>query len=243
MPPLIAVLANLMTTDAGEFATREVTNRPYIEALTAAGGIPFIVPCLADLASLSELLNHADGLLITGGPDVAPNLYGEAPHPALGQVVPPRDLLDRLTLAYLHSRPTLPVLGICRGIQSMAVFNGAPLVQDLPAQVPEALQHNQKAPGYHGSHELTVRPGTLLHELIGSPRVMVNSFHHQAVRQAPAGWVASAHTADGVIEALEDPRVPFCLGVQFHPELMAPQHPPLAALFTRLVEAAARPAG
>jgi putative glutamine amidotransferase len=236
--PLIAILANLSRSDGGEFSCRDINNRPYTEAILGAGGLPFVVPCLEDEEAVRELLSRAEGLLVTGGEDVSPDLFGQPPHRNLGGVAPWRDTLDHIAIAYALERPELPVLGICRGVQSLAVFAGGTLTQDVPSQVENAIQHGQKAPGYHATHEIGIEAGTLLAGIVGDTRVMVNSFHHQAVDCVPEGFVATARTCDGVIEAVERVGARFCLGVQFHPELMVRHHPPMAAIFARFVEAA-----
>lgn len=238
MRPVIAVLGNLMQNDAGEFSLRDIANRAYTLALLAAGGAPFVVPCVEDQEAVETLLGRAQGLLITGGADVSPDEYGEQPMPQLGGVEPLRDRLDQTAVRYLLEHPELPVLGICRGIQAMAVFAGGTLLQDIPAQVPDAIQHGQRAPGWHGMHEIGIQPESMLAKVTGRARAMVNTFHHQAVAEVPEGFVATAHTSDGVIEAIERPSGEFCLGVQFHPELMAPRHPFIAEIFSRFVAAA-----
>ncbi|NPV47370.1 MAG: gamma-glutamyl-gamma-aminobutyrate hydrolase family protein [Armatimonadetes bacterium] len=239
MRPLIVILCNIWRADAGEFSSRDTINRPYTEAVYAAGGLPVGLPCLDDETAVREMLGRADGLLITGGEDVSPDIFGQAPHPQLGSVAPWRDTLDRLAIGYALQRPELPVLGICRGIQSLAVFAGGTLIQDVPSQVPNAIQHSQKAPGYHGIHEVSIEPGSLLADIIGDTRAMTNSFHHQAVADIPPGFRAIAWSVDGVIEAMVRDGVRFCLGVQFHPELMVNHSPAMAAIFSRFVEAAA----
>ncbi|MGE5532473.1 MAG: gamma-glutamyl-gamma-aminobutyrate hydrolase family protein, partial [Bacteroidota bacterium] len=170
--------------------------------------------------------------------DVSPDEFGAAPLQQLGQVDPVRDRMDQVAVRYAVAHPEMPVLGICRGIQSLAVFAGGTLIQDVPSRVPEALQHSQKAPGWHGIHEITIEKDSLLAQATGRSRAMVNSFHHQAVASIPDVFTATAHTADGVIEALERPESAFCLGLQFHPELMAPRHHFIAAIFRRFIEAA-----
>lgn len=238
MRPVIAVLGGLIQTDAGEFSTRDGIPRAYATALLSAGGVPFMVPCLEDEEAVETLLGKADGLLITGGADVSPDEFGQEPRPQLGSVEPLRDRLDEIAVRYALAHLDLPVLGICRGIQSLAAFAGGTLIQDLPSQVPEAIQHTQKAPGWHGSHEITIESGSLLAQATGRTKAMVNSYHHQAVADLPEGFVVTARTSDGVVEAMERLESRFCLGVQFHPELMAARHPFLAALFQRFVQAA-----
>lgn len=238
MRPLIAVLGNITQIDAGDFGVRDNSTRAFTLALSAAGGVPFIVPCLEDDEAVEALLSRADGLLITGGADVAPDEYGQQPLPQLGGLEPRRDRLDRVAVRYMLGHPELPVIGVCRGIQAMAVFAGGALIQDIPSQVTGAVQHSQKAPGWYGIHELSIESGSLLAKVTKRTKAMANSYHHQAVANLPEGFVATARTADGVIEAMERPQSRFCLGMQFHPELMAPQHPFIAAIFAAFVEAA-----
>lgn len=240
MPAVIAVLANQQQSGVGDFTLQDHTQRAYVDAVLNAGGVPFIVPVLEDEAAVAALLERADGLLVTGGADVSPDLFGEQPVPALGSVTPLRDRVDEIALRVATARD-LPVLGICRGIQSMAVFAGGTLVQDIPSQVSGAVQHGQKAPGWHGSHEIEIEAGSLLAQLTGRPRAMVNSFHHQAVKDTPRGFCITARTADGVPEAMERPEARFCLGLQFHPELMAARHDFIAGIFRGFVAACAAP--
>lgn len=236
MPPVIAILGNQQQTATGEFALQDHTQHAYVAAILQAGGVPFIVPVLEEEAAVVALLQRAEGLLVTGGADISPDLFAEPPLPSLGAVTPLRDQLDEIALRQA-AEVDLPVLGICRGIQSMAVFPGGTLYQDVPSQVPNALQHSQKAPGWHGIHEIEITADSLLAKLTGRTSAFVNSFHHQAVKQTPEGFVATAHTVDGVIEAMEKPKARFCLGVQFHPELMAPRHDFVAAIFRGFVGA------
>ena len=238
MRPLIAVLANMLRNDGGEFSLLDIANRPYHDAVVAAGGIPFIIPCTEDAEAVTALLNMAHGILMTGGADVGPGEYGEEPHASLGSILPLRDSLDRLVVEYAQKRPHLPPLGICRGIQSLAVFAGGTLYQDIAAQVEGHLQHSQKAPGDYGLHWVTLAPDSLLAGLTGESVIATNSFHHQAVRDLPPGFRAVGHAPDGVIEAIERPDADFCLGVQFHPELMVKKHRFAAALFSAFCTAA-----
>lgn len=241
MRPIIAVLGGLIQTDAGEFSTRDGIPRAYALAIMAAGGVPFMVPCLEDEEAVQALLGRAEGLLISGGADVSPDEFGQEPRPQLGGVEPLRDRLDQIAVRYALAHPDLPVLGVCRGIQALAVFAEGTLIQDIPSQVPEAIQHSQKAPGWHGSHEIAIESNSLLAAATGRTRAMVNSYHHQAVDQLPDGFRATARTSDGVIEGMERPESRFCLGLQFHPELMAPRHPFIAMIFGRFMAAAGAP--
>jgi putative glutamine amidotransferase len=235
--PIIAALCNQTESEGGAFSPRQVLNQAYVDALVAAGATPLPVPCLDDDERIIALLERADGLLVTGGSDFDPRAFGEQPHLKLGSVSPQRDHLDRVAIRYALDRPELPVLGICRGIQSLNVVAGGTLIQDVASQVPGALKHAQSAPGWYGTHDIEVSEGSLLREILGADRVSVNSFHHQAVREAAPGFEVSARTDDGVIEAIERREGVFCMGVQFHPELMAGRDARTAGLFRAFVAA------
>lgn len=214
MKPLIGLTAYMLR----EPGKSEYVAVPadYMRAVQRAGGIPVILPFCENEAEAAELIDRLDGLLLAGGSDVDPNLYGEEPHPKLGAVSPERDLAE-LSLARVALGRNMPVLGICRGHQVLAVAAGGTLYQDIPAQVAAPIKHSQEAPRWFASHTVTVQPGTRLAALLGT-ELKVNSFHHQAVKGLPEGWVASAEAADGVNEAMEHPGLQFALGVQWHPE-------------------------
>lgn len=205
----------------------------YPMAIRAAGGVPVVLP--PQQVGVDELYDHLDGLLLSGGPDLDPALYAEAPHPELGPVEP---ATDRWEISLLHGAldRDLPVLGICRGMQLLNVAAGGSLWQDIPSQL-GALGHRQKARGSETTHDVAVEPGTRLASLIGDGAVAVNSFHHQAVRRLGSGLVVTARDPHGLVEAIEDPARRFVVGVQWHAESLhatEPHH----ALFASLVEAA-----
>jgi len=210
---------------------------PYVKAVEAQGGAALLIPTVNDPASLLRVLQVLDGLVITGGADVDPACYGQAPQPELGEVSPTNDAVDRLLVEQLLAWPELPMLAICRGIQAVNVFAGGTLYQDIAAEVPNALQHGQKAPRWHGSHAIRIETDSLLATLVGSLDCRVNSFHHQAVREVAEGWRVTARTSDGVVEALEQTGGTFRLAVQFHPEWMAGDDECMAAIFNGLVHA------
>jgi putative glutamine amidotransferase len=165
------------------------------------------------------------GLLLTGGEDVSPELYGEQPHPKLGTVDSERDAFE-LALIGAARAADLPIFGICRGIQILNVACGGSLLQDLPSEVAGALEHNLPVPqheAYALAHEVWLEADSLLTRLMrerlsDADSCEVNSRHHQAVNRLANGFKVSATAPDGVIEAIEDPAARFCLGVQWHPE-------------------------
>ena len=218
---------------------QESQNRDYVRCIVEAGGIPVLVPSAVDEDSVRELVGRLDGLIVSGGGDLAPAYYHEEPHENLGGVDPARDALDAAIIPAAVQREDLPVLGTCRGIQVLNVFCGGTLYQDLSQRENTTLQHRQQAPREHASHHVDIGGGTRLREILGAPTVATNSFHHQAVRDVAPDFLVSARTADGVIEGIELPGHRFCVGVQWHPEHMTEHHPHARRIFRALVEAAA----
>jgi len=191
------------------------------EAILAAGGLPVMLPHLVEEADLDEIAEHIDGLFLAGGYDIDPTLFGEEPHPNLGVIIPSRDAFE-LALAKKVLAMNKPILGVCRGAQILNIAVGGDMYQDITTQVKgDLLQHQQKAPKFHGSHFVDVTEGSLLNRLTGKTRIKVNSRHHQANRLVPAPFVISGKASDGIVEAVESTHHHFVLGVQWHPENMA----------------------
>ncbi len=214
--------------------------RDYADAVAAAGGLP--LPLTHERGRAAELLGLCDGLVVTGGAfDVPPELYGEARRPACGPARPERTAFE-LELLRLALARGLPVLGICGGMQLLAVAWGGSLYQDLPADL-GLSGHEQPPPKDAPSHAVQVEAGTRLAGLVGAGALLVNSTHHQAVRDPGPGVLVSARAADGLVEAIERPGDRFALGVQWHPEAAARHEPRHAAIYEGLVAAASRGSG
>lgn len=205
--------------------------------MAAAGGNPLLIPPLADSSLLREIFDTIHGLLLPGGADLQPSLYGAAPHPRLGEVDPNLDVTE-MALARWAIEEERPVLGICRGQQSLNVAAGGTLYQDIPSELAGVLAHRVN-PRDHLAHEITVEPDSRLADLLGATRLSVNSLHHQAVNDVAPGFVVVARAPDGVIEGLERPDHPFAVAVQFHPEELVPGHEASERLLRRFIEAAA----
>ncbi len=189
----------------------------YVVHVQRAGGLAVVVPPLEPGAGedqLSALLGRLDGLVLTGGVDVEPSRYGAARHPSVQRSRPDRDALE-IGLARLSEDSDFPVLGVCRGMQVMAVAVGGTLEQHLP----DRLGHTEHslAPATYGSHGVVTKTGSLVARLLGE-RVDVTTYHHQGVATHPR-LVPTAWSDDGVVEALEAPGARFRLGVQWHPEV------------------------
>jgi len=194
----------------------------YKQAVVHAGGEVRVVEQGTDI---TEALRGAGGLLLTGGDDVSPSRYGETTHAATLEGSPERDEFE-IALVNEARRIGMPIFGICRGIQVMNVALGGTLIQDIPSQVENALDHSLKVPPHKAfdyAHDVWVEDNSLLARLMterlsGSDSCAVNSRHHQAVKQVAPGLKVVATAPDGIIEAIEDPEARFCLGVQWHPE-------------------------
>ena len=208
----------------------------YIESVRKAGGIPILLPHSPEDAQALAL--RCDGLLISGGPDIDPSLFGEQPVPKLGSICPERDASEYALLqAFLAVGK--PILGICRGMQILNAFCGGTLYQDLGSQYTEApvQKHVQEAPRWFTSHEVTVVQGTKLSAMLQAEKIGVNSYHHQAVKDIAPGFTITATAHDGVIEAIEKLDHAFCVGIQWHPECMFALNTPFDNLFTAFVNA------
>lgn len=197
--------------------------RDYSEAVEGSGGLPVHIPLISDRAYIEHLLSGLDGVLLPGSDsDVDPALYGEHPHPQLGNVVPEKDETELLVLEVAELLG-LPILAICYGMQALNVARGGTLIQDLGAQVENSIKHQQGKPLGRPSHAVEVTNDSKLERmLVSNPSypIKVNSHHHQAIRNVGNNLRAAAHAPDGVIEAIEDTRSDrYVLGVQWHPEL------------------------
>ena len=216
-----------------------MVNQKYVEAVLAAGGAPICIPLGLDDESLDRVYTMIDGLLVPGGDDVAPRRYGGTPNAYLGDVDEARDELElALTTRAFHD--DLPVLGICRGIQVLAVAAGGTLYQDLPTEFLGRVRHEVREFGRnHLAHSITLEAGSRLAAALGCTVARVNSFHHQAVRDMPEGFVVSARSADGLVEGIEAAGDRFVVGVQCHPEeLWSSTAPEFSRLFEAFVDAA-----
>jgi len=231
--PLIGVTADTLHDVPGRDGLWNTAD--YFRAVQLAGGIPVLLPFIATETDAAAILDRLDGILFSGGPDVDPAVFGEAPHQKLGYVSPERDAAE-LLLAPMALKRDMPVLGICRGHQLLAIAEGGTLWQDIPSQVPSAIKHAHALPKWYPIHSVTVAPESRLAAILGT-EVRVNSRHHQAVKDVPPGWVSSATAPDGLNEAMEKPGARFALSVQWHPENFAGREYNFDKLFAAFVAA------
>ena len=196
----------------------------YVNTIEEFGGEPRLFVSLEKSvsehrASISEYLEQIDALLLPGGGDINPALFFKERHPAVYNVSRSRDALE-IWLCQDALEADLPVFGICRGVQVMSVAMRGSLYQDVPSQFTDPLQHPQDADGNDAVHQIEIEPQSLLSRLIDKNADSVNSSHHQAVDEKGEGFVITAWSSDGIVEAIENPSKRFALGVQYHPERM-----------------------
>lgn len=206
-----------IAVSAGWYDGYNKLNPPYVQSIIDAGAFPLIVPVTADEALVERMLGVADGVLLTGGGDFDPKYWGEEIIPQSNTPSPERDVFDLLLVKWAY-RLSLPVLGICRGMQAINIAFGGSVIQDIYTQCPgNLLNHSQKEPRNVESHTVNVTADSLLESVVGSGPIMVNSFHHQAVGRIAENCIVSAVAPDGIVEAIE---MPFhrMIAVQWHPE-------------------------
>jgi len=229
--PVIGITANF-----GEYGSQLAEG--YYESIRQAGGSPLIVPPSLHVDDLEAVLQRVDALVFSGGGDINPMLLGEQPDPKLGSVCPQRDEQE-LVLMKRALDKQLPVLGICRGIQILAAATGGKLIQDIgtsPLIEKPIIKHSQKMPRNFASHTVKLKAETLIQSIFSEDILEVNSFHHQAVAEPGPGFVVSALSPDGVIEAIESTEFKSVVGVQWHPECFyCNEVNPMAPLFAWLV--------
>ncbi|NLA95507.1 MAG: gamma-glutamyl-gamma-aminobutyrate hydrolase family protein [Clostridiaceae bacterium] len=211
-------------------------NNAYIHSVLRAGAAPVPVPVMEDTGSLTSILDCCDGLILTGGNDIAPSRYGEEQQPEVRSVSVLRDIYESL-LFQLALERKLPVFGICRGMQLINVALGGSLHQHLGSVPTFTLQHDQEEGRQTTTHRVAVTSGSIIRQVLGS-QTEVNSFHHQAIKSLAPGLRVTATSRDGVIEAVESipNALSTILGVQWHPEELSESEPKTAALFTLFVK-------
>ncbi len=209
----------------------------YFLGIEFAGGLPFMMPVLQREADLREVLQHADGVLMTGGQDVDPKLYKAEKLELCGEISPERDAMEK-ALVKVALEMDIPVLGICRGIQFINVYFGGTLWQDIPSQVGDKITHSMTPPYDRAVHEVKLVEQTPLAALFNSSYAQVNSYHHQAIRKVAPNLQIMAFSEDDIIEAVRVPNKTFMWFVQWHPEFIFHRDPQSQKLFKAFVEAA-----
>lgn len=243
--PLILISADTERPELGLGASFSPSPCQYCLAVRAAGGVPWRLAATANLALVPEAVGRCDGVLLTGGDDVDPQLYARALPPELAATVRGVDReRDRFELRLIEEvfRQRKPLLAICRGQQILNVALGGTLWVDIAQQVPGALDHARHDAEDQIVHEVAVAPGSQLAESVGGTGLGVNSTHHQAVATLAKPLQVVAVSKDGIVEGLElapaaRHLLPFLLAVQFHPERLFAQHEAHRRLFESFVRA------
>jgi putative glutamine amidotransferase len=236
--PLIGIPTFHDTSLPEKLPARFAMSRPYITALEAAGAAPILLPLSLEVSTLRSLFDRIDGLFLAGGGDVNPSYYGMTQYSKTEGVDNLRDESEiRLTRWALDEDK--PLLGVCRGVQTLNVAAGGTLLQDISDLVPEAMRHQYypEFPREYVAHDINTKPGTRLSKILGDC-ARVNSFHHQALAEVAQGFHVSAFAPDGVIEAIEDAGSKFVVGVQWHPESLITTDPSMYRLFEAFVNVA-----
>jgi putative glutamine amidotransferase len=236
IPAIIGVTTYLGQNEEGYRIT--AVQRAYIDSLCAAGGVPILIPSSLPQEKLMSLVDRLDGVLFSGGGDIAIDRFGGLPHPRVKDVDPERDSIEfSLLSALIKTRK--PFLGICRGFQLINVGMGGTLFTDLENQMSGAIKHDYYPhyPRAYLAHGVEVLGNSRLKKIICETKVQVNSLHHQGVKDIPACLTISAFSPDGLVEAFELAGYPFGIAVQWHPEWLTDQLG-MQNLFKAFIEAA-----
>jgi putative glutamine amidotransferase len=234
-PPLIGITAGDDPKNPGAYVLRW----DYIRSVERAGGVPVVLaPSGATLHPV--LIDRLDGLVLTGGMDIDPAVYGEKPHPTTSRMSHERDEFEFMLTQSALIR-NLPILAICRGLQILNVVQGGSLIQDIPEMIGTKIVHNDpNRPRSEIAHDVTLQLKSKLQRILDTDRLPVNSFHHQCVKKLGKDLVATAWSDDGAIEAIEMPNAQFIIGVQWHPESFWNINSAFTPLFNQFLSVASR---
>lgn len=215
----------------------------YIEAIVAAGGVPVMIPLGLSAENVVAILERMDGVLLPGGGDIDPTEYAQNSngHEKIYDLDKDRDRIE-LLVAQTAVSSKKPIFAICRGLQVMNVALGGTLWEDIASEISNTVAHDNygKKPNNYLAHSVAIQPDSCLAQLLDSHETAVNSLHHQGIRDLAPDLVSTATAADGLIEAVEMPKHPFALGVQWHPEMIIDNQPQMLSLFKGLISAASR---
>lgn len=237
--PLIAVSMNV-PDDPGTTIVTLSLRSTYVDAVEKAGGLPILIPPLANTELAQHYAGIVDGFIFVGGPDINPSRFGQTPHETMKPIHPRREEFDFALMTWALET-TKPILGICLGMQMLHVAHGGSMIQDIPSLTTTTINHRPSQPGSFFAHDVEILPDTRLHAIVSTTTLAVNSIHHQACVAVPkAPLRIGAKAPDGIVEAIELPGERFVIGVQWHPEFLT-QHPEHLALFQELIHAARPP--
>lgn len=235
--PIIGISGSVIIDSSGSFAgyRRSYVNEDYVKSVIKNGGVPYIIPMNNDAEVIKEQVDNIDALILSGGHDVTPTLYGQQPHMKIGETSIQRDNFD-FALIKAAKEKNIPILGICRGLQIINVYHGGTLYQDLSLNPNVYIKHNQVSDPTLQTHNLNINEGTKFAGYFKEKSIMVNSFHHQIIDKVAPGFVACAISDDGVVEAIESKEYPFILGIQWHCEMLHEVYEDMNIIFKKLIE-------
>lgn len=231
--PVIALTSSYMCNEQTE---KVFLPNNYLDAIRHFGAIPVLIPTKASQEEIELLLGQCDGLLLTGGNDITPSLYGEEIWNDSVEPAPERDDMEMRLCAIAVGRQ-MPMLGICRGIQLMNVCFGGTLYQDLPTQYDSEVNHRMEPPDHRTCHDCVLDTGSPIYSAVGLQNIQVNSHHHQAIKDPAPCFAIAGRCSDGVIEAVWRPDLRFCWAVQWHPEKIWDIEPSSAKIFEAFINA------
>jgi putative glutamine amidotransferase len=248
--PLILVSPSTEEKGAEFYDYSLSLSETYLDAITIAGGLPVVLPCAPSPKLVAEYVRRCDGVMVTGGDDIQPELYypdlPEKLRKTVGRNDPVRDLLETLLIKEAFTQQK-PLLAICRGCQLLNISLGGTLFVDIPSEFPSRINHSQLRHKDRFVHEVRLEADTMLFRIFGRQTIKVNSSHHQGVNRVGKGLRVTGRAPDGMAEVLElhpadrkaEALLPYLLGVQFHPERLVRGHPEYIELFRGFTEAAA----
>lgn len=235
--PIIGISGTLMkdNNDLFEGYEKAYVMDDYVQAVLRSGAVPIVLPIIKDSEKIKEYAKIIDGLILTGGHDVNPLLYGEEPDVKTTEILPKRDFLDYELIKHITAL-NKPILAVCRGMQILNTYHGGTLYQDNSYCKTFHIKHMQNGNPDVATHTIMIEPNSILESALGN-HTTVNSFHHQSVKELANGFKIVATSKDGIVEAIEKDDDQWCLGVQFHPEIMSHHDNKMQILFDLLIEA------
>ena len=232
MKPIIGLTSTFdSTVRRGIF----MINREYINAIVESGGIPIVIPNLENTEDIDEYIDMLDGIIFTGGEDIAPQYFNEEPVREVTEISTNRDLTELALFKGAYDKG-IPIFGVCRGLQLINVALGGSLYQDIYSQVAGVHGHTCQINLKEGYHLINISEGTVIYDIFDTEKLLVNSLHHQAIRDLGHNLKVTATASDGIIEAIETTNNNFVLGLQFHPETMAMKYKEFLRPFKYFIE-------
>lgn len=210
-------------------------NYTYINAVLEGGGVPIILPILKDAKGAAPYLDIVDGIIFTGGEDIAPQYFGEEPIKEVNEICYDRDITEMELFNRAYKKGT-PIFGICRGVQLINIALGGTIYQDIYKQVPNVMGHTCRQNTQEGYHTISISKDSKMFEIFNKDKLMVNSIHHQAIKRLGSDLRVTSTSIDGIVEAIESTNDKFVMGVQFHPEVMAVKYKEFIKLFSYFIE-------